>query len=57
LNNKWNSIYVEARTEAKLMKVKTLEKFIYEHYYGTPKLMNIAVKNTNYIQVGWLMKY
>jgi hypothetical protein len=57
LNNKWNSIYVEARTEAKAMKEETLEKFI-TSIMVTLKLMNIAVKNTNYsIQVGWLMKY
>lgn len=38
LNKKWNSIYVEAGTEAKGMKEATLEKFIYEHYYGYTKI-------------------
>jgi hypothetical protein len=31
LNKKWNSIYVEATTASKVMKVP-LEKFIFEHY-------------------------
>ncbi|NRT16208.1 hypothetical protein HNP99_002572 [Flavobacterium sp. 28A] len=34
LNNKWNSIYVEASTASKPMKKDGLEKFIFEHYYG-----------------------
>lgn len=38
LNKKWNSIYVEATTESKAMKSQSLEKFIYEHYYGYTKI-------------------
>jgi uncharacterized protein YqjF (DUF2071 family) len=38
LNKKWNSIYVEATTESKAMKNQSLEKFIYEHYYGYTKI-------------------
>ncbi|SDW00468.1 YqjF family protein [Flavobacterium degerlachei] len=38
LSKKWNSIYVEATTEAKVMEKQTLEKFIYEHYYGYTKI-------------------
>lgn len=38
LNKKWNSIYVEATTEAKVMESQSLEKFIFEHYYGYTKI-------------------
>lgn len=38
LNKKWNSIYVEATTEAKVMERQSLEKFIFEHYYGYTKI-------------------
>ncbi|CAN1491107.1 COG3361 Uncharacterized conserved protein [Flavobacteriaceae bacterium] len=34
LNNKWNSITVEAKQETKRMQPDSLEQFIYEHYYG-----------------------
>ena len=38
LNEKWNSIYVEAATATEVMKENSLEKFIYEHYYGYTKI-------------------
>ena len=38
LNNKWNSIYVEASNDSKSMKNGSLEKFIYEHYFGYTKI-------------------
>ncbi len=38
LNKKWNSIYVEATNKVEEMKNDTLEKFIYEHYYGYTKI-------------------
>ena len=38
LNKKWNSIYVEASNESQIMKNDTLEKFIYEHYFGYTKI-------------------
>jgi hypothetical protein len=38
LNKKWNSIYVEASNESQSMKKDTLEKFIYEHYFGYTKI-------------------
>lgn len=38
LNKKWNSIYVEATTDSKPMKHESLEKFIFEHYYGYTKI-------------------
>jgi uncharacterized protein len=38
LNKKWNSIYVEASNKSQSMKNDTLEKFIYEHYFGYTKI-------------------
>jgi uncharacterized protein len=38
LNKKWNSIYVEAETTSEAMKENSLQKFIYEHYYGYTKI-------------------
>ncbi|WP_264521053.1 YqjF family protein [Flavobacterium sp. N1994] len=40
LNKKWNSIYVENRLPSQPMQQDTLEKFIYEHYYGYTKVSN-----------------
>lgn len=37
-NKKWNSIYVDSETKSGLMKSDSLEKFIYEHYYGYTKI-------------------
>jgi intracellular sulfur oxidation DsrE/DsrF family protein len=52
LNNKMEQYLCRGRTEAKAMKEETLEKFITSIIMVTPKLMNIAAKNTNYsIQV------
>ncbi len=38
LNQKWNSIYVESETKTEVMQSESLEKFIYEHYYGYTKI-------------------
>ncbi len=38
LNKKWNSIYVESDINTEVMKSESLEKFIYEHYYGYTKI-------------------
>ena len=38
LNKKWNSIYVEASNKSQSMKKDTLERFIYEHYFGYTKI-------------------
>jgi uncharacterized protein YqjF (DUF2071 family) len=38
LQNKWNSIHVESNISAKNLEENTLEKFIYEHYYGYTKV-------------------
>jgi uncharacterized protein YqjF (DUF2071 family) len=39
-NKKWSSIYVENEMSSQTMKKNTLEKFIYEHYYGYTKVSN-----------------
>lgn len=38
LHKKWNSIYVEAANKAQEMEQNSLEKFIYEHYFGYTKI-------------------
>ena len=38
LDKKWNSIYVENRMSSHQMQNDSLEKFIYEHYYGYTKI-------------------
>ncbi len=38
LKQKWNSIYVESEVNSNVMKNESLEKFIYEHYYGYTKI-------------------
>jgi len=38
LNKKWNSIFVESELKSFIMKNDSLEKFIYEHYYGYTKI-------------------
>ena len=40
LNKKWNSINVSYSEEVKEMENESLEKFIYEHYYGYTKVNN-----------------
>lgn len=40
LNKKWNSIYVENKLSSQPMQEDTLERFIYEHYYGYTKVDN-----------------
>ena len=38
VNKKWNSIYVMNRRSSHQMQNDSLEKFIYEHYYGYTKI-------------------
>lgn len=38
IDKRWNSVYVEAETASEVMKENSLEKFIYEHYYGYTKI-------------------
>jgi hypothetical protein len=47
LKKKWNSIYVEATTASKVMKSPSLEKFIFEHYYGYTKIDEDNTENIN----------
>lgn len=43
IDRKWNSIYVENSLSCHKMQDDSLEKFIYEHYYGYTK---VSEKNT-----------
>jgi hypothetical protein len=38
VDSKWNSIDVQYSNKSKTMKSNSLEKFIYEHYYGYTKV-------------------
>jgi uncharacterized protein YqjF (DUF2071 family) len=55
LNKKWNSIYVEAGTETKVMKNQTLEKFIYEHYYGYTKIDEYSSEEYKLQHPSWMV--
>lgn len=55
LNKKWNSIYVEATTESKPMKSKSLEKFIFEHYYGYTKIDQNNTEEYKLQHPSWLV--
>jgi uncharacterized protein YqjF (DUF2071 family) len=55
LNKKWNSIYVEATTDAKVMKSQSLEKFIYQHYYGYTKVDQNNTEEYKLQHPSWLV--
>lgn len=55
LNKKWNSIYVEATTESKVMKSQSLEKFIYQHYYGYTKVDQNNTEEYKLQHPSWLV--
>lgn len=55
LNKKWNSIYVEATTEAKVMESQSLEKFIFEHYYGYTKIDQNNTEEYKLQHPSWLV--
>lgn len=53
LNNHWNSIYVESNYLAIEMADNTLEKFIYEHYYGYTKVNENETSEYKLIHPSW----
>jgi uncharacterized protein YqjF (DUF2071 family) len=55
LNKKWNSIYVEASSESFPMKNESLEKFIYEHYYGYTKIDENTTEEYKLQHPSWLV--
>ena len=55
LKNKWNSIYVEASTTSKPMKSESLEKFIFEHYYGYTKVDQNNTEEYKLQHPAWLV--
>jgi uncharacterized protein YqjF (DUF2071 family) len=55
LDKKWNHIYVEAKTAAVEMKQNSLEKFIYEHYYGYTKVGENKTEEYKLQHPSWLV--
>ncbi len=55
LNKKWNSIYVKAATQTKVMENQSLEKFIYEHYYGYTKIDQNNTEEYRLYHPSWLV--
>lgn len=55
LNKKWNSIYVQATTASKPMQPDSLEKFIYEHYYGYTKINENTSEEYKLQHPSWLV--
>lgn len=53
LNDKWNSVFVEAETKSDKMKNETLEKFIYEHYYGYTKINEFQTEEYQLQHPSW----
>ena len=53
LNNYWKSIYVECNYLAMKMSENTLEKFIYEHYYGYTKVSENVTSEYKLIHPSW----
>tara|TARA_R110000868_G_scaffold162453_3_gene393740 strand:- start:10334 stop:11068 length:735 start_codon:yes stop_codon:yes gene_type:complete len=55
LDKKRNSIYVEATKESKVMEKESLEKFIYEHYYGYTKIDQNNTEEYKLHHPSWLV--
>lgn len=53
LNKKWNSIYIEAEAKSQAMKSESLEKFIYEHYYGFTKISDLKTEEYQLQHPSW----
>jgi uncharacterized protein len=53
LNKKWNSIYVESDTNTEVMESESLEKFIYEHYYGYTKINDYETEEYQLQHPSW----
>ena len=55
LNNRWNSITVTATTKSKMMAKGSLEKFIFEHYYGYTKVDQNNTEEYKLQHPSWLV--
>ena len=53
LQNKWNSIAVDFDSKTETMKTNSLEKFIYEHYYGYTKINNLQTEEYQLKHPSW----
>jgi uncharacterized protein YqjF (DUF2071 family) len=53
LQKKWNSIAVDFDSKAESMKTDSLEKFIYEHYYGYTKINELQTEEYQLKHPSW----
>lgn len=53
LQKKWNTIAVEYESKTESMKTGSLEKFIYEHYYGFTKINDIKTEEYQLRHPSW----
>ena len=53
LDKKWNSIEVVAKNDANRMQNNSLEKFIYEHYYGYTKVSETKTEEYKLQHPSW----
>jgi len=53
LQKKWNSIAVQYESKTEPMKTGSLEKFIYEHYYGYTKINGLQTEEYQLRHPSW----
>lgn len=53
LQNKWHSIAVDFDSKKETMKTNSLEKFIYEHYYGYTKINDLQTEEYQLKHPSW----
>lgn len=53
LQKKWNTIAVEYESKTESMKTGSLEKFIYEHYYGYTKINDLKTEEYQLRHPSW----
>jgi uncharacterized protein YqjF (DUF2071 family) len=53
LQKKWNSIAVDFESDTESMKTGSLEKFIYEHYYGFTKINDFKTEQYQLKHPSW----
>lgn len=53
LHKKWNSIYIENDLSTSEMEPDSLEKFIYEHYYGYTKIDTLKTEEYRLHHPSW----
>ncbi|MBC7411561.1 MAG: DUF2071 domain-containing protein [Bacteroidia bacterium] len=53
VNNKWNTIHVEATNESATITANSDEEFIYEHYYGYAKVSDTVTEEYKINHPSW----